>query len=186
MHSYTRIDTYPHHTWQRRIRVPLLGRGGGQAAALVAGLDRGRLGLVHGHVCARLPCHGHLAAVLGWYVSQAWPIHARMHTIRHASRIARSAHNANTHAAHAWPCISPFQRLLYVAIRVLAPFYMWSVDAGTDIKTLDVSKELNLVVTGGDDCSVSVFNYPCVTKDAPNIRYEPRAHFCGAPSPRSD
>lgn len=38
---------------------------------------------------------------------------------------------------------------------------------GTDINSVDVSYQRNLVVIGDDFAGVKVFNYPCVVKDAP-------------------
>ena len=42
---------------------------------------------------------------------------------------------------------------------------------GTDINSVDVSKRLGVCVTGDDYGKLNLFNYPCVTKDAPHKSY---------------
>jgi len=48
---------------------------------------------------------------------------------------------------------------------------------GTDIKQVDVSRDQSLVVTAGDSGKVTVFNYPCVAKNAPGVVGSGHASF---------
>lgn len=49
---------------------------------------------------------------------------------------------------------------------------IWPPDSdGTDINSLDRSKNRQWVVTSDDDGKVKLFNYPCVIEDAPHRAY---------------